>query len=1523
MLPIDLLRKVRDAWKGYSVDLYTLLDNYRVDANGLPLLLQQFQTDKCEDGLFLLDKSGLAPDLLGLSFIKAWQEGRILQQYKTVIWLPFKKLLKLPVVPTNIDSLDQLAKLSDPSAELRKSNPTENLVIITGIDLLTSGNYAKEDFVARASKWMQLIKEFPRLVVGDHRPDIVQELQLVTEIPIAMPPVYMNLTYNKVDNDQQESLSLPGQLLVDEITNHTRRLFRFDSQNPNGVFSINTTTVRQFLQGKGDIVPEQEEDVKHLPPLLSLQDVVRILAGKKPLELDKEAISVLDTPAKWYYAAFSANAVHASGQKQKFFLYQIAGHLVVRQTRDHYIIDLGPIEDYNPQMPLISGAQPDTEVQQILQRVIEQDGFESLNEKSILKALNRAKKAWAKEVMQARNEVLQAEEKSISQRPAQLSPASHETFKKIRSALSNPFNDQEIAGILRKLPKKERKPSYQTIQGQFNKAKESAPYLHTSEQVMAVLSNRRVKPGYERLIVLLSANLLAEGVRFEPCFFAPFAMITLALIDNGYWDRFTALPERLAIAIPNEDWTQLVLADCLDPLGIHPMAYNASFKHTQLNPQHGVIWPKLKTQLLYAQWLKAMTLLNGVSIAVQKFTLDFSPQPSFKLLDSSHQPLIMRDLNLRLRIQSTYKNYNDLRVLSHTEKPFQAAMHLVADRNQLKIITCGPNGEFGYFLEVPRTLGTKTEKYFVHLKPNQALALAIKFDSIGNNNHALRLYNYLCVNHPKSTYYRLSRAQCLALHPELIEKKELMVTIESDLAFLHHKLPELNHAISQSLRYLQVIYKTRKAIETAKDVCVATILILHSAAAGCREALETFNRWDEETPILYQSMFRLYNRIYNYTKEIANSLSRPMTLPGKNFGLIPFSPDHQKIIIIAHESEREMTLSAVSTSLTLCRTGIISNAMGVLFKLLVNNTYLTAWKLLLKPNPPAPTYKELKIPTPQLRLLHEVLLHWVTDFSAYTKTTASKMRSNFSSSLGVNTTAAAKARANLSKGRKGLSAQGIKIKTILDDGVPALLFKISFGLPSSMVDAWCVFHKMAVTPVMDPAWGSCLTIKVNENLKSRSAYQPLLHPMSFSQNSYACVKPTKRHKHFAVFADKFIEFLEKMKQWDISKDSNNRRVSYDYFSKKTRLPNLYLTTESGIQNALIEIPNSVLIADLLTWLNEGGFSYYWVNHSLMGRCLYVPHLSIQSTHKKYDPVISNGDLLHPSLKTTKPGAIERLAAAYQSGNPNSPNKPVTAAATGLFSKSTAGGWAKTGSSLGGLARLFIKSWRATDEYSGYTKAIKQSIAEFKATQPYLNFCKKMKEDGLPPHDVEADGNCFFHAMLDQLKLRSPETLASLATQLNILQTGINHQVLRRLAVGGLIKLACDEDVLIRSHVADIQKYLADSSQSGEWADHLLITVLCRVLGVTAVLINSNDNPPTVIHCGEAARLYLGYQVQRHFLSTRGQPSERLVSYVSEKTLEAFDPGSLIDPRVAYQLGDDVELIESSRQDPRVTSELGR
>lgn len=1240
MLPADIFTSVSRCYDGYGIDLETILDNYRVDTQHLPLLSNHLESNNLDNGLFLQDASGLASHLLGLRLIERWQKKQLFTQYSQVVWLPFAKLLELPVHPTEHvnDTLHNLSKLTGGNF---LSTDHSVLLIVTGVDYQLDKKFSSKEFDNCANGWLAIMKNIPHVVVGNYKPHFFVDYD---SLEISLPPSFLNLQYDiNESGDQQHEVIFPGSLLVNEITNHTRRLFRFEHSNPDGVFSIENSTVHNYMQGHIDIVPELEENVEHLQPLLTIQDVIRLLAGHPTSNYSfNDCIATLDSPAKWYYAALSAEKFHATHPKKKYFLYLISGHIVVRRMTDssmHYITDLGAAVQYTPQTQLNTEHAANQDIQSILAQLMSRNDFETLDESTIIDALNQEKANWIDNATEKRNEKLIEQGDKAPKYPEKLPSNSHKLFQKICKSLRGDVNDSEITASLNNLTKEQKDASYQTMQREINTLQQNQDDHAICKQIIKVINGNVIESEFSILITLLAANLLSESARNPRAFFALFAMQTIATLDNQKnWSHFAAMPERVNMDMANANWKDLIIADCMDAIGgIHPMAHNGSFlqSHPNFKPgatavKFGITWPELKTQLLYSHWFTSIINFSGIGIKLINHTVSFNDTSNEDcyLLTNQDQPFLMNEFELYLRVETTFivKPEQCIDILSYESKPFEKALHMIADPRQIHAVHIKVENEnYGCYLEIPKQTDGKQEHHYVHLTPGQAYLIATKFDAIGELASALTIYNYLCNRHFQNVGFRYSRYQCLVLHPDFIKNDTIRSDAQCDFNFFERNRSQLPDSQSQKkIDYLDTIFSIRTTTEddrllTKPMINEVTPELLQSAATEAKKVLATFSQGDEETAVLQLHLATVYQQLlYCYSQ---NEL---MQLETKVASALLAQKSCYKYLT-AYASSLHRT-SVTDTS----RLHEIFNYMNRETDLIMQNMMFgNFFKAKSQQHWKKHVSFSGNIPEAVL-LVQRVLLAWIKELQPHTQLKSKQLKEMRHKMLLSAKGKFTNLKGQIEQGFKKLKQNTITTKIVCEQQKYMLLIGINHQISPIMIESWAELHNIGVELSVDFDTGPCLKLIINDCTISRSDLQPTPHPDSFLTVRHQTVNPSKNDKYFHALQNMFSLCISKIKAWDMS-SAEVEKISYHVYANFTLLPTLHLIKNGRVQDAMIELPNCTPIDIVLNWLQKFNFAFHWVNDEQHGRCIFLPQINILQQHSVYNLAISNGNCIYPYL----------------------------------------------------------------------------------------------------------------------------------------------------------------------------------------------------------------------------------------------------------------------------------------------------
>lgn len=158
--------------------------------------------------------------------------------------------------------------------------------------------------------------------------------------------------------------------------------------------------------------------------------------------------------------------------------------------------------------------------------------------------------------------------------------------------------------------------------------------------------------------------------------------------------------------------------------------------------------------------------------------------------------------------------------------------------------------------------------------------------------------------------------------------------------------------------------------------------------------------------------------------------------------------------------------------------------------------------------------------------------------------------------------------------------------------------------------------------------------------------------------------------------------------------------------------------------------------------------------------------------------------------------------------------------------------------------------------------------------------------GYQSKDVARDGNCFFHAIADQINEQKIDC--------NI---RVNHKSLRALAIDFIVKHPDDYRDYLDEHERDLDFFISKNIIFGTWVDHIMISALSRALNMTIAIVRSDGSDPTVIKQAEPiATLVIGHEVGYHYQSLVSDPllpvTKNLQRFI-DKALVDYNPEPLI------------------------------
>lgn len=164
-----------------------------------------------------------------------------------------------------------------------------------------------------------------------------------------------------------------------------------------------------------------------------------------------------------------------------------------------------------------------------------------------------------------------------------------------------------------------------------------------------------------------------------------------------------------------------------------------------------------------------------------------------------------------------------------------------------------------------------------------------------------------------------------------------------------------------------------------------------------------------------------------------------------------------------------------------------------------------------------------------------------------------------------------------------------------------------------------------------------------------------------------------------------------------------------------------------------------------------------------------------------------------------------------------------------------------------LFNAFIKI-TGEDEDADFKLAVERSLADSNVQQVKEELKRETGKYCFNCKDVPGDGNCFFSVVADQLKRYDVE---------------VDTNTLRMKAIQEIL----NHPELYRDFVDNIDTYIDRMFSASEWADHVIISALCRALNLTAVIVNSDGSDPIIFRGKDSkTEIYLGYEVNRHYQS---------------------------------------------------------
>lgn len=153
-----------------------------------------------------------------------------------------------------------------------------------------------------------------------------------------------------------------------------------------------------------------------------------------------------------------------------------------------------------------------------------------------------------------------------------------------------------------------------------------------------------------------------------------------------------------------------------------------------------------------------------------------------------------------------------------------------------------------------------------------------------------------------------------------------------------------------------------------------------------------------------------------------------------------------------------------------------------------------------------------------------------------------------------------------------------------------------------------------------------------------------------------------------------------------------------------------------------------------------------------------------------------------------------------------------------------------------------------------------------------------KSFGYECKDMKHDGNCFFHAIADQLALQ------------HLVHLGADHKALRAKALAYIFDHQDEYKNYLDEHDGDINNFIGKNIDPGNWADHLIISAMSRALNVNIVIVRSDGAAPNIFKQNvPVATFFIGNEVGLHYQSLIENPN-----ILKSKSLQIYVDAAPVD-----------------------------
>lgn len=198
--------------------------------------------------------------------------------------------------------------------------------------------------------------------------------------------------------------------------------------------------------------------------------------------------------------------------------------------------------------------------------------------------------------------------------------------------------------------------------------------------------------------------------------------------------------------------------------------------------------------------------------------------------------------------------------------------------------------------------------------------------------------------------------------------------------------------------------------------------------------------------------------------------------------------------------------------------------------------------------------------------------------------------------------------------------------------------------------------------------------------------------------------------------------------------------------------------------------------------------------------------------------------------------------------------------------------------INAVEKAIMYCGKMSDSFENKSICLENTLENLGFINLKQDLAKEAKKWGFECQDVAMDGNCFFTAVVEQLK-----------TKTDVDCSDLTHQEIRTQTVDHLSEYMDQYYEFINE---DPEEFLNTMQEAGTWADHIVILAFSRKFNVNIVLIKSNGTDPQIFKQPHPqATLYLGYIVELHYQSLCHRPDwvadQSIATKIQQAELDPF------------------------------------